>query len=313
MSEILSQDEIDKLLAAISCGNNEKDETSGSTRRIKIYDFKRPDILSKENLRTIGMGFDLFARLMKQPLEEYTKRDCSIHVASVDQLTYEEFLHSIPIPSHLIISDVKKHPFIFEADPALVFSMLNLYISENKTLEKNRPLFETEIKNWTKVFINPMFKIMRKSLETGLNVNAGKIVSTKYEANPFYVNYISKTEMVCLVTLFCKIGDQEGTMNFCLSKKLAKYICNCYNGYIEPQEKSLDESRFNDTLVPVEAVLGKTFKAIKDVKEIGIGTIIELDKLAGELVDIRINGTVLAKGEVVVIDENFGVRICEMV
>lgn len=59
--------------------------------------------------------------------------------------------------------------------------------------------------------------------------------------------------------------------------------------------------------------LGKTSKKIKDILELSVGSIIELDKLAGEPVDVLVNGKLLAKGEVVVIDENFGVRITEII
>lgn len=55
--------------------------------------------------------------------------------------------------------------------------------------------------------------------------------------------------------------------------------------------------------------LGRTHKKIKDILELTNGSIIELDKLAGEPVDILVNGKLLAHGEVVVIDENFGVRV----
>jgi flagellar motor switch protein FliN/FliY len=59
--------------------------------------------------------------------------------------------------------------------------------------------------------------------------------------------------------------------------------------------------------------LGRTKKLIKEILSMGEGTIIELDKLAGEPVDILVNHKLIAKGEVVVIDENFGVRVTEIV
>jgi flagellar motor switch protein FliN/FliY len=67
--------------------------------------------------------------------------------------------------------------------------------------------------------------------------------------------------------------------------------------------------------VPLEITveLGRTKKLIKDILEFGPGTILELDKLAGEPVDILVNGKYIAKGEVVVIDESFGVRITDIV
>ena len=68
-----------------------------------------------------------------------------------------------------------------------------------------------------------------------------------------------------------------------------------------------------DVQMVLTVELGRTTKYVKDVLKLGEGSIIELDKLAGEPVDLLINGKLIAKGEVVVIDENFGVRVTDIV
>lgn len=68
-----------------------------------------------------------------------------------------------------------------------------------------------------------------------------------------------------------------------------------------------------DVPLQVTVELGRTHKLIKDILELGPGSIIELDKLAGEPVDILVNGKYIAKGEVVVIDESFGVRVTDII
>ncbi|MCL2138056.1 MAG: flagellar motor switch protein FliN [Treponema sp.] len=68
-----------------------------------------------------------------------------------------------------------------------------------------------------------------------------------------------------------------------------------------------------DVYMEMTVELGRTRKLIKEILAMGEGTIIELDKLAGEPVDILVNHKLIAKGEVVVIDENFGVRVTEIV
>ncbi|MCU0822491.1 MAG: flagellar motor switch phosphatase FliY [Spirochaetes bacterium] len=68
-----------------------------------------------------------------------------------------------------------------------------------------------------------------------------------------------------------------------------------------------------DVNMEMTVELGRTKKSIKDILSMGEGTVIELDKLAGEPVDVLVNGKLIAKGEVVVIDENFGVRVTEIV
>jgi len=85
---------------------------------------------------------------------------------------------------------------------------------------------------------------------------------------------------------------------------------------LSPSSGSIEKSNLDlimDVPLQVTVELGRTQKLIKDILELGHGSILELDKLAGEPVDILINGKLIAKGEVVVIDENFGVRVTDIV
>ncbi len=82
---------------------------------------------------------------------------------------------------------------------------------------------------------------------------------------------------------------------------------------IEGKEEKENLELILDVPLTITVELGRTKKLIKDILELSEGSIIELDKLAGEPVDILANGKYIAKGEVVVIDENFGVRIIDIV
>ncbi len=82
---------------------------------------------------------------------------------------------------------------------------------------------------------------------------------------------------------------------------------------ITPNADSKNIGLLMDVQMELTVELGRTKKLIKDILGMGEGTIIELDKLAGEPVDILVNHKIIAKGEVVVIDENFGVRITEII
>lgn len=68
----------------------------------------------------------------------------------------------------------------------------------------------------------------------------------------------------------------------------------------------------SNAMMKVSVELGSTLKTVKEVFALAEGTILELDKLAGEPVDVKANGVLIAYGEVVVIDENFGIRITEI-
>jgi len=68
-----------------------------------------------------------------------------------------------------------------------------------------------------------------------------------------------------------------------------------------------------DVPLTVTAELGRTKMVVKEILKLGVGSVIELEKLTGEPVDILVNGKVIARGEVVAVGENFGVRIAEVV
>lgn len=68
-----------------------------------------------------------------------------------------------------------------------------------------------------------------------------------------------------------------------------------------------------DVVLNVNVELGRSSMSIKDILALGPGSVVELDKLAGEPVDVFINSTLIARGEVVVVDEKFGVRVTEVV
>ena len=86
---------------------------------------------------------------------------------------------------------------------------------------------------------------------------------------------------------------------------------------LQPTSMSENEARnlnmLYDIPLNVTVELGRTKRSVKEILEMTTGSIIELDKLAGEPVDILVNNKLIAKGEVVVIDENFGVRVTDIV
>jgi flagellar motor switch protein FliN/FliY len=86
--------------------------------------------------------------------------------------------------------------------------------------------------------------------------------------------------------------------------------------FVDPAELMQQKENIGIIMdVPLEVTveLGRTHKLIKEILDFSPGTVIELDKVAGEPIDILVNGKFIAKGEVVVIDENFGIRITEIV
>lgn len=96
--EILSQNEIDDLLSALSSGEMDANQLieEESDKKVKVYDFKRALRFSKDQIRSISRIHDNFARLLTTYFSAQLRTYVHIAVASVDQIPYEEFIRSIP-------------------------------------------------------------------------------------------------------------------------------------------------------------------------------------------------------------------------
>ena len=86
-----------------------------------------------------------------------------------------------------------------------------------------------------------------------------------------------------------------------------------FNMGVNPVTQQENIDLIMDVPLEVTVELGRTKKSIKEILEFAPGTFIELDKIAGEPIDVLVNGKLVAKGEVVVIEESFGVRVTEII
>ncbi len=218
MTEVLSQDEIDQLLTAISTGDSETDDFKpvSDTRKIKIYDFKRPDKFSKEQLRTVSNMHETFARLTTTSLSAQLRSLVHVHVASVDQLTYEEFIRSIPTPTTLAVvnMDPLKGNAILEIDPTITFCMIDRLFGGRGVTSSNKNRDLTDIEQ--SVMEGIIVRILANMREAWTQVIDLRPRLGQIETNPQFAQIVPPTEMVVLITLETKVGDEDGMMNFCI-------------------------------------------------------------------------------------------------
>jgi flagellar motor switch protein FliM len=407
MTEVLSQDEINQLLTAINAGDF---KPTPREPKIKIYDFKRPDKFAKDQIRTISLMHETFARLTINSLSAQLRSMVHVHVASVDQLTYEEFIRSIPVPTTLAVvnMDPLKGNALLEIDPAITFSIIDRICGGTGEETKSQHELTDIEQNIMEGIIVRMLGYLR---EAWTNVIDLRPRLEEIDTNPQFAQIVPPTDMVVLITLEAKVGDVEGMINFCIPYITVEPIIGKFSTYpwvsivdLNSSEKvdtenipvkltaeifrrdctikeiiewkigtellplrplnpdhcylrvgdrriwqceilpdneryakcvkitgltdkpfgtegiKMEKSKVNplvdDALLNVSLTisveLGTTIRTVKEVRGMGEGTIVELYKLAGEPVDVKANGVPIAYGEVVVIDENFGVRITKV-
>jgi len=286
MTEVLSQEEIDQLLTAINAGDTEPEDIrpAADTRKIKIYDFKRPDKFSKEQIRTISMMHDTFARLTTTSLSAQLRSMVHVHVASVDQLTYEEFIRSIPTPTTLAIinMDPLKGNAILEIDPAVTFSIIDrLFGGTGEGTKSQHELTDIE----TSVMEGIIVRILGNMREAWTQVIDLRPRLGQIDTNPQFAQIVPPTDMVVLVTLETKVGDVEGMINFCIpyltiepiiGKLSTQFWFSTVHRGTTTENLNVLKEKLATVDVNVVAEIGKINIPVREVLALRIGDVVRL-------------------------------------
>ena len=290
MNEVLSQDEIDQLLTAISSGDSETDDFKpvSDTRKIKIYDFKRPDKFSKEQLRTVSNMHETFARLTTTSLSAQLRSLVHVHVASVDQLTYEEFIRSIPTPTTLAVvnMDPLKGNAVLEIDPTITFCMIDRLFGGRGTTTGNKNRDLTDIKQ--SVMEGIIVRILANMREAWTQVIDLRPRLGQIETNPQFAQIVPPSEMVVLVTLEMKVGEEEGMMNFCIpyltiepiiSKLSSQFWFSSVRRSSTTQYLGTLKEKLSSVEMDVVAEVGSIDLPIREVLSLRVGDVVRLSNI----------------------------------
>lgn len=286
MGEVLSQNEIDNLLAALSSGEiDAEDMNDTSDKQVKNYDFKRPTKFSKEHLRTLEIIYEHYGRLLSTSLPIYLRKNIQITVASSETVIYSEFTNALSNP--VILGIVNFQPLggtiIIELATQLGYAMIDRMLGgAGEPLDKNRDFTEIEMTIIEKMMVVCM-QLMREPWKNVVDLNP---MMERIETNSQFAQVIAPNDMIAIVTLNMKIGDVEGFMNICLPFFTLETVMDKLNTkywYANMQEqKEEDFEEYIEALirrvdVPVKAVLGKTNISVNDFVNLQLGDIIRLD------------------------------------
>ena len=324
MTEILSQDEIDALLTAISTGEVDTTEYSATQeqRKVKIYDFRRPDKFSKDQIRTLQMMHETFARLTTTALSAQLRALVSVHVASVDQLTYEEFVRSIPNPTTLAVinMDPLKGSGVLEIDPSITFTIIDkLFGGIGESSRITRELTDIELSVMEGIIV----RILGNLREAWSNVIDLRPRLGNIETNPQFAQIVPPNDMVVLITLETKVGEVEGMTNLCIpyitiepiiSKLSAQYWYSSIRKGTTDENLAIIQGRLENVELPVVAEIGEVSIAMSEVLDLKVGDVVKLPdtKVNSDMV-LRVGGRKKYKCRPGVIGSRVAVQIGESI
>lgn len=297
--EVLSQSEIDLLLSALTSGEIDTEEIRREAEQVKAksYDFRRPNKFSKDQLRTIYLIHENFARLASNFLSVYLRTNVQIRIASVEQITFEDFIVSIPSPTVMTVCNLEPLPgsAVFETNSAFVFPIIDLLFGGPGQMPK-------ETREVTDIEANVLKHLYSKVLEnlTYAWSDVTDITPSiqSVETNPQLNRIMSPNEIVAVVTFTTSIGSFEGMLNLCLPfmtlepvvfKLSSRYWYASAEREVEGQEQLILEVL---SQTPLELVVsgGETELAVRDILELQIGDVLPLDNKADRDLVMMVGG-----------------------
>jgi len=298
MGDILSQNEIDDLLKALSSGeiNAHEIQTTTQERKIKTHDFRRASKFAKDHIKTLNIIYDNYARLVTNFLTGYLRTLVQVDVVSVEALPYSDFSNSVANPVIMAVVDIAplSGSIIFEIEPHIAYALVDRILGgKGSTMERVREFTEIELAIIERITIQ-MLNLMREPWENVLSIRPRL---DKIETNAQFAQIVAQNETVALITLSARIGEADGMMNICIphmvvepivSKLSTRFWFSNVEKEATPEMKRDIEKGVQSTAVPVKAVLGRTKITVGDFLELQSGDVLALDSGVNEELEVRV-------------------------
>ena len=297
MGDVLSQEEIDNLLSAISSGEVDADEIKGADERsVKNYDFKRPAKFSKEHLRTLELIFEHYGRLLSTNLPVYLRKNIQVTVVSSETVTFNEFTNALSNP--VILGIINFQPLsgniLLDLTSSLGYAFIDRMLGGvGEPLDKVRDFSEIEMGILYKI-ITISSQLLKEPWKNVIEVDP---VLERIETNTQFAQIIAPNEMIAIVTLNVRMGEIEGFMNVCIPYMTIESIIDNLNTKFwftnmvaddaEDHRQDL-ENLLRKVDVPVKALLGRSEIAVSDFLTLQPGDIIRLERRVDNELDIYV-------------------------
>jgi flagellar motor switch protein FliM len=298
VSEVLSQSEIDALLNAMSSGDIDAVQVHEDIEEatVRPFDFLRPSKFSKDQLRTIELLHETFCRTAQNQLSGQLRAMVEIEVVTADQVSYGEFVNSMPIPS--LITIVTMEPLegnaVVEINLPIVFSIIDRLVGGSGT-HRPKPRELTEIEH--ALIQNVVETLLNAFSEAWSTVVPVRMRRVGTEMNPQFAQIVAPSDMVVLISFELRVGSATGMLSLCvpalvLEPAMGKLTAQSYFSTLadtsSPETREGIASELGTVRVPVAVELGNAELNVGDLLALAPGDVIPLAVPPGADARVRI-------------------------
>lgn len=309
MADVLDQSEVDALLSAVAEAPQvvERPQATIFTRRkidpstleIKNYDFKRPERVSKDQMRSLQTVHEAFARNFGASLSGFLRTIVEVRVATCEQMTYSEFISGLPNPTsfNLLKTDALEGQMCLEISPLIIYPIIDRLLGGNSQdlFIPQRPMTLIE----TRLISNVTNRGLTALSEAWAGVKELSFAISASESNPQLVQIVPPNEVVVVIGFEMKMNNRAGTMNLCIPYNVIEPVVedlSSQNWFAASRNQKSNESaaQIAGTLtlasLEVTGVLAETTISLADLMSMTPGDIITTEKLAASPLVLAIEG-----------------------
>ncbi len=297
---------------------NTVDERLG---KVRAYDFKKANKFPKEQMRTLHIIYDGFARQLSSYLSGTLRTMCEVGIVSVEEHTYYDFINALPSPVLLaVINLMPLHgPTLLEISPDIAYYIIDRLLGgSGEFCNKERTFTEMELVILERI-TRQMLPLLNDAWEKIVRVDA---CLARVETSAQFAQIVNINETIAIINMQVKTSDIVGNINFCIphlsiepiSKMLNTRLLFSGNTATRDNDNGQENIRqhLRNTTVCVSAVLAETTMTTDEILSLEVGDVIQLDTHIKDEIPVRIEQLPKGAGRLGVMCGKYAVKLTSL-
>ena len=308
MNQVLSQSEVDALLAAVSEGEVTGDESpkrSGDERVVVVYDLTSQDRIIRGRLPQLDVIYEKFMRSFRVSLSSALRKIASLNHASTDFLKFGEFINTLPMPTCMSVLrfNALRGSALLVIESKLAYALVDSFFGGD-----DRPYTKIEGKDFTPIELSIVKKVVDLAIDdleqAWLSVERIDASFVRTEINPQFVGIVPPTDVVIASTFDVELENANGTITLVIPYATIEPIKQKLSNQFQVESDQMDkrlwagifQEQLMDTYVDLKVDLGETEITLRDLMGLKLGDVISLDQDANGEFEVQVEGVSKYKG-----------------
>jgi flagellar motor switch protein FliM len=289
------------------------------SKRAETYDFRRPDRIAKDQLRSIHGLHETFTRTLASSLSAYLRAYVQVSLVSVEQLSFSEFTQCLPSPTCIIPLSMKPYEgsAALEINPSLAFPILEMLLGGTAKVTNKISREVTEIEQ---NILEGLFRIILQDLRSAWAAVAAIDFSVEsFETEPQLLQILAPNEAVVAISIEARLGDHAGMMNLAIPSIVLKMLRQKFDQQWSVRKTEVTEQEYTRMLrllkpaqIQLDARLQGTTLTMDNLLDLQIGDVLMFDFPVGRPLDLLVNGRVKYRGEVITTGRKRALAVTEV-